>query len=104
MIKFFLLSLLIFQLAWTKGEKAAKDTLIEFVNFRFSNSQSLDRLRPYLDENLYNKISELPAAEIDKFFGINKRKLMKLKIHSENCNDNICQLTYLIQYEDNLRI
>ncbi|MEK6625611.1 MAG: hypothetical protein AABY86_11620 [Bdellovibrionota bacterium] len=102
MIKFFLLSLLIFQLACTKGEKAAKDTLIEFVNFRFSNSQSLDRLRPYLDENLYNKISELPAAEIDKFFGINKRKLMKLKIHSENCNDNICQLTYLIQYEDKL--
>ncbi|MBI2521367.1 MAG: hypothetical protein HYV97_13175 [Bdellovibrio sp.] len=102
MIRFLLLSFLIVQLSCTKSEKTAKDTLVEFVNFRFSNSQSLERLRPYLADDLFNKISELPAAEIDKFFGINKRKLMKLKIHSETCTDETCLLTYLIQYEDKL--
>ncbi len=101
-MKLLLSLLIIFQVSCTKNEKSAKDTLVEFVNFRFSNSQSLDRLRPYLSENLFNQIKELPPTEIDKFFGINKRKLMKLKVNSENCNDDTCQLTYLIQYEDKL--
>ncbi|OFZ14165.1 MAG: hypothetical protein A2X86_04755 [Bdellovibrionales bacterium GWA2_49_15] len=102
MIKFFFFVILLLQISCTKSERTAKDTLIEFVNFRFSNSQSIDRLRPYLAEDLFKKISELPANEIDKFFGINKRKLMKLKINSENCTDDTCLLTYLIQYEDKL--
>ena len=80
--------------------------LKEFVNYRFQENQS----RNVLLEMTYGKIREMlrdmTNDEFEKFVEINSLKKNKLKLVIKNCKENICFITYILNYskhKDNIK-
>jgi len=101
-MKVYILIILFGLLSCTPSDESPKEVLVKFVNLRFSNNQSLEKIKSYLGPDLSGQLEKLTQEQIDNYIGLNKRKLMKIKINAETCDGVKCLLTYTITYEEKM--
>lgn len=87
----------LFLVACTK-KHTPRAALVDFVNYRFSNSQSKDVLLSKVTGPLKEKIESIEGSELKGFLDTSGLEKKSLKILSENCEQDSCFITYIVSY------
>ena len=98
-ITFILLVLLTLNVSCRK-EKTAEEALIDFISYRFQESQNRDGLLEKTHGRLRNLIASMDEVEFKKYASVNKLQKKSFKIILENCKVDICFITYNLSYVD----
>ena len=75
-----------------------KETLRSFVNYRFSEGQSRDKLLEMTTGDLNRSIGEMSDSAFERFTQM-KLKKKSFKIINSRCEGPSCSITYFIKYQ-----
>jgi len=83
-----------------RKEKTAENALIDFISYRFQESQSRDVLLEKTRGRLKDLIASMDEVEFKKFASVDKLQKKSFNIVLENCKEDICFITYTLSYVD----
>lgn len=75
-----------------------EETLKEFIDYRFSNNQNMEKVMSYLDGDILEETQQMSEEQFKEFLETEKFKKSSFKVIHSNCNTDKCFLTYILKY------
>lgn len=82
-----------------KKSQGPSETLTNFIEYRFSSSQTKDGLLKYMTAKASEEISNLKEEDLADLLKVEKYRKRNFKIVSEKCDENKCYMTYVLEYD-----
>lgn len=94
-----LVLVMVLAFACDKKAQGPAETLTNFIEYRFSNTQTKDGLLKFMTSKASEEISNLKEEDLADLLKVEKYRKRNFKIISEKCDENKCFMTYVLEYD-----